>query len=137
MFRRRWDLSWPILLILIGLFILTIRLPRGWERIARSEPLEAIVHTAPPALPPKLPEPPAFDTQATASVAEFQRVLPAERIASQREVEPVVKADVAVDEMVDGMMEEAAPGDTASEVAQQPNLASGPAGGLAADQFIR
>jgi len=61
-------------------------------------------------------------------------VEPAERIASQKTVEPVAKGDVAVDEIMDEMPEEAAQGDTTSDVAQQPNPASGPASGLAADR---
>ena len=35
MFRRRLDLSWPLIIVLVGLFLFSLRLPRQWERIAR------------------------------------------------------------------------------------------------------
>ena len=37
MFRRRFDFSWPFLCILVCLFILSVKSPRGWERVARRE----------------------------------------------------------------------------------------------------
>jgi hypothetical protein len=39
MFRRRPDLSWPLILMLMGLFVLSLRLPRSWEQIARDSRL--------------------------------------------------------------------------------------------------
>jgi len=35
MFRRRTDFSWPLILILVGFFFLSLKLPRPWEKIAR------------------------------------------------------------------------------------------------------
>ena len=35
MFRRRTDYSWPLILGLVGLFFVSLKLPRQWERIAR------------------------------------------------------------------------------------------------------
>ena len=83
MFCRRMDLSWPILCILVCLFILSVRLPKGWERIARDEPLPAAQL---PAIPPqiaKLPPPPEIREQAPASDEGFRRAEPAARIASR------------------------------------------------------
>ncbi len=48
MFRRRTDFSWPLILILIGLFFLSLRLPRQWEQIARPTALSLTSHTQPP-----------------------------------------------------------------------------------------
>lgn len=39
MFRRRPDLSWPLIVVLFGLFLLSLRLPRRWESIARNSRL--------------------------------------------------------------------------------------------------
>ena len=37
MLRRRPDLSWPLLVLLFALFVISVRLPRHWELIARHE----------------------------------------------------------------------------------------------------
>ncbi len=39
MFRRRPDLSWPLIALLLGVFFLSLRMPRQWERIARDSTL--------------------------------------------------------------------------------------------------
>ena len=78
MFCRRWDYSWPILLILFCLFILSVKLPRGWERIARPAALQAAADC--PAAPrprAKLPQPPDLDRQPAIPGGEFRRVEPA------------------------------------------------------------
>jgi len=49
MFRRRTDLSWPLILVLIGLFFLSLKLPRQWERIARPTALVLKPHKSLPA----------------------------------------------------------------------------------------
>ena len=46
MFRRRTDLSWPLIVVLVGLFFLSLRLPRQWERIARPAPLAMKPHNS-------------------------------------------------------------------------------------------
>ena len=48
MFRRRTDFSWPLILVLIGLFFLSLRLPRQWERIARPTALALTPHKSLP-----------------------------------------------------------------------------------------
>ena len=35
MVRRQMDFSWPLIVVLVGLFFLSLKLPRQWERIAR------------------------------------------------------------------------------------------------------
>ncbi len=49
MFRGRTDYSWPLILVLIGLFFLSLRLPRQWERIARPTALVLAPHKSLPA----------------------------------------------------------------------------------------
>ena len=49
MFRRRTDFSWPLILVLVGLFFLSLRLPRQWERIARPTALVLKPHKSLPA----------------------------------------------------------------------------------------
>src|SRR5208282_22153 len=49
MFRRGTDYSWPLILVFAGLFFLSLRLPRHWERIARSTPLVLTPHKSQPA----------------------------------------------------------------------------------------
>ncbi len=44
MLRHRQDVSWPILALLVGLIILSIRLPRNWEQIARPTSLAKKSH---------------------------------------------------------------------------------------------
>ena len=46
MFCRRLELSWPLIIILFGLFLLSFRMPRSWERIARDKPLALAAHKA-------------------------------------------------------------------------------------------
>ena len=46
MFRRRPDLSWPLMILLLGLFALSLRVPRQWERIARNTRLVLSPHAA-------------------------------------------------------------------------------------------
>ena len=48
MFRRRTDFSWPLILVLIGLFFLSLRFPRQWERIARPTALALTPHKSLP-----------------------------------------------------------------------------------------
>ncbi len=49
MFRRRTDFSWPLIFVLVGLFFLSLRLPRQWERIARPTALVLKPHKSLPA----------------------------------------------------------------------------------------
>ncbi len=44
MFRRRMDFSWPLILVLVGLFFFSLKLPRQWERIARHSALVPTQH---------------------------------------------------------------------------------------------
>ncbi|MGA2258850.1 MAG: hypothetical protein ABSG53_29635, partial [Thermoguttaceae bacterium] len=46
MFRRRTDFSWPLIIVLVGLFFLSLKLPRQWERIARPTPLVLKAHNS-------------------------------------------------------------------------------------------
>ena len=46
MFRRRTDFSWPLIIVLVGLFFLSLKLPRQWERIARPAPLVLKPHNS-------------------------------------------------------------------------------------------
>ena len=48
MFRRRTDFSWPLILVLVGLFFLSLKLPRQWERIARPTALALKPHKSLP-----------------------------------------------------------------------------------------
>ena len=45
MFRRRPDLSWPLIVVLFGLFLLSLRVPRQWENIARDSRLALLPPT--------------------------------------------------------------------------------------------
>ncbi len=83
MFRRRPDLSWPLIALLAGLFFLSLRMPRQWERIARDSRLELpsravpsdIQATAPIATASEIYDPPAYraiePSTAVGSNAEF------------------------------------------------------------------
>ena len=78
MFRRRTDFSWPLILILGGLFFLSLKLPRQWERIARPTAL---------ALKPHRPQTTelssATDSRPEVSPLEaFQTIKPAGQVAS-------------------------------------------------------
>ena len=42
MTRKRFDGSWPVFCILLGLFVLAGECPRSWERIARAHALEIL-----------------------------------------------------------------------------------------------
>ncbi len=72
MFRRRPDLSWPLILLLLGLFVLGNRLPRSWERVARSSPLALGPRLAVTAATSNPTSPVAVESrdQATSSVVE-------------------------------------------------------------------
>ena len=83
MFCRRMDLSWPILCILVCLFILSVKLPKGWERIARDEPLVAVRLPASPPRLAKLPAPPEIKEPTLALDEGFRRAEPAARFASR------------------------------------------------------
>jgi hypothetical protein len=78
MFRRRPDLSWPLIALLAGLFFLSLRMPRQWERIARDSRL-SLRHAAPA-------EVPAAPIGAVASdsvdEAEYRAIEPAQSVAA-------------------------------------------------------
>jgi hypothetical protein len=82
MFRRGFDFSWPFLCILVLLFILSIKSPRGWERFARPEPIREVASSR--SLPTVTTLPAAADSSSTPVVAPngFKPVEPAGRIAS-------------------------------------------------------
>ncbi len=48
MLRRRPDLSWPLIGMLVGLFLLSLHMPREWERIARDSRLALQASSAAP-----------------------------------------------------------------------------------------
>ena len=78
MFRRRTDFSWPLILVLVGLFFLSLKLPRQWERIARPTPLVLKPHKSLQAK--ELPS--VASSQAEASPLEaFRSIKPAGYVA--------------------------------------------------------
>ena len=107
MFRRRPDLSWPLIALLAGLFILSLRMPRQWERIARDSRLElpsrAAVESDIPATAPIAPasdfvDPTAYSAiepaAAVGSNAEF--VASSEVKSPSADVVPVAASAVVV-----------------------------------------
>src|SRR5271165_1256603 len=78
MFRRRTDFSWPLILVLLGLFLFSLRLPRSWEQIARPSAL---------VLQPRSPQANEFPLVAdarseTSQLDAFRSVKPAGYVAS-------------------------------------------------------
>ena len=46
MFGRRTDFSWLLILLLVGIFVLSLKVPRQWERIARPTPFVLNAHNS-------------------------------------------------------------------------------------------
>ena len=46
MFGRRTDFSWLLILLLVGIFVLSLKVPRQWERIARPTPFVLSAHNS-------------------------------------------------------------------------------------------
>ena len=92
MVRRRTDFSWPLILILVGLFFFSLKLPRQWEQIARPTALALEPHKSLPAK--ELPS--ATDNRPEVSPLEvFRSIEPAPQIASNADgpVNPVPRVD--------------------------------------------
>ncbi len=41
MFGRRTDFSWLLILLLVGIFVLSLKVPRQWELHCPADPLRA------------------------------------------------------------------------------------------------
>ena len=82
MLRRRPDLSWPLIALLAGLFVLSLRMPRQWERIARDSRLALPSRTAPADVPPT-----ASSAKASEPIepAVYQTIEPATAVAANVE----------------------------------------------------
>ena len=72
MVRKRFDGSWMIFCLLLGLFMLAVQYPRSWERIARAHALE--ISPASPA-PPRIADTP-ISTQSTSVAASDEVASP-------------------------------------------------------------
>ncbi|MGO9114639.1 MAG: hypothetical protein ACLP9L_35940 [Thermoguttaceae bacterium] len=79
MFRRQTDFSWPLILVLVGLFFLSLRLPRQWERIARPTALVLKPHKLAPAK--ELPSVSA-SRPAVSPMEVFRSIKPADHVAN-------------------------------------------------------
>jgi hypothetical protein len=82
MFRRGIDFSWPLIAILVGLFFLSLQLPRQWEQIARSSrlPLSTKMST-----PVEIPLAATGSQSENASQDGYRSIEPADRIANNAE----------------------------------------------------
>jgi hypothetical protein len=106
MLRRAIDLSWPLIFILTGLFLVSLRLPREWEQIAR--PSRLVLQSSKP-LEQSLPDVSAAQREEL-PMEVFRAIQPAARIADNAgssvpnaaanvEIRPATAAPAAVPNM--------------------------------------
>ena len=88
MFRRRLNLSWPLIVALFGLFLLSLRVPRQWEKIARDSRLALLPRASVSAMVASTPSA-AFDK--TPDLTSFRVVEPAGAVGNNA----AVAADVS------------------------------------------
>ncbi len=82
MFRRRPDLSWPLIALLAGLFILSLRMPRQWERIARDS---SLAFPSRAAAQNDIPPAPSSTASNSTDPATYQTVEPTAAVATNVE----------------------------------------------------
>jgi len=96
MFRGRTDFSWPLIVVLAGLFFLSLKLPRQWERIARPTPLLLKTHTL---LPSKV-LPSISTSREETPLKAFYSVEPSGYVANNDDAMPALSAGNAARQVV-------------------------------------